>query len=303
VRQVAVRSYPETYRTGTISYAPVKYYDDGTDDQAFIDGGGATYVAADDIEDACSRPVAVYEEPEYVGMTRTVSYVPTDDVDDYAFHGGSAGTFVEVRQPLSTVAYEPADREVYTNTNAAYVAEDDGMQTASYAAVDDTDSRDAEPVTYVAADEAEDLDTQAVSYVPAARTNIHSVSYVPVNSYQDVETTYVAADENCPMDVSYVEAEPVAYVAEKPQVVVEEVGSSFSAISPTAVKIAQTLGYNEGYEDGLDDAQDGDDPEPSDTGAQGYKDEYGDKQVYRGAFRSAYLEGYQAGFRSLTLAP
>ena len=311
VRQVAVRTYPETYRTGTISYAPVKYYDDGNDDQAFVDGGGATYIAADDIEDACSRPVAVYEEPEYVSMTRTVSYVPTDDVDDYAFHGGSAGTFVEVRRPLSTVAYEPAGREVYTDAHAAYVAEDDGMQTASYAAVDDTDSMDAEPVTYVAADEAEDMDTRAVSYVPAARTNTHSVSYVPVNSYQDVETTYVTADENCPMDVSYVEAEPVAYVeavpvayvAEPPTaVVVEEVGSSFSAISPAAVKIAQTLGYNEGYEDGLDDAQDGDDPEPSDIGAQGYKREYGDKDVYRGAFRSAYLEGYDAGFKSLTPA-
>ena len=48
--------------------------------------------------------------------------------------------------------------------------------------------------------------------------------------------------------------------------------------------------------------QDGDDYEPSDGGAQGYKRHYGDKAVYRGVYRSAYHEGYQAGYRALDRA-
>jgi hypothetical protein len=286
-RQVAVRTYPETYSTRTVSYAPVNSYYNDTDDQAFLDGGGATYVAYDDVEDACLKPMAYREAPTVVS-TRTVSYI-ADDVDDYAFHGGSAGTFVEMRQPVSDVSYVSADKDdIDVDTDATYVAAvEDPVEDAEYV--------DAEPVSYVA-DAAE-----YVSYVPANRNMFRTVSYVPAGNYVGADTTYVAAEEYCPMDVSYVEAEPV-YVAERRAVVVKEVDSSVAGLSPTAQRIAQTLGFNEGYEDGLDDAQDGDDFEPSDTGAQGYKEEYGDKDVYRGAFRSAYLEGYQSGFKELARA-
>ena len=333
VRQVAVRAYPETYPTRTISYAPARYYDDDIDDQAFIDDGDATYIANDDIEDACLKPVAVYDAPEYVSSTRTVSYDSMDDVDDYAFHGGSAGTYVEIRQPVSNVSYVPADDHArYVDSDATYVAAENDMDTVSYVPVEDSDHIDAEPVSYVAADEVGDVDAtyvaqdeycpmdvsyveaepvyvparrtkvRSVSYAPARQAKIRSVSYVPVNNYQNVETTYVAADEYCPMDVAYVEEEPV-YVAKRPTtVLVEEVSSSYAALSPAALRIARTLGFHEGFEDGLDDLQDGDDFEPSDVGAEGYKREYGDKHAYRAAFRDAYMEGYNTGFKNLAPA-
>ena len=332
VRPVAVRTSPRTYRTETISYAPVRYYDDDYDDQAYLDGGGATYVADEDIGDACLKPVAYYEEPQYTSTMRTVSYVPADDVDDYAFHGGSAGTYVETRQPVSNVSYVAADHDAeHVDSEATYVAAEDDMDTVAQMPVDEIEHMDAEPVSYVADEDvdamyvAQDeycpMDTnmdvsyveaepvyapvrrakvRSVSFVPAKRAKVRSVSYVPVKSYQNVETTYVAGEEYCPMEVGYVEeaAEPVYVVERRPTVVVREVSSSYAALSPAALRIARTLGYHEGFEDGLDDLQDGDDFEPSDGGAQGYKREYGDKHAYRAAFREAYMEGYNAGFRS-----
>ncbi len=246
-RQVAIRTFPETYSTRTISYAPVSQFNNDFDDQAFLDGDGATYIAAGNIEDACLRRTAVYEEPVAV-TTRDVRYVPVDDVDDYAFLGGSAETYVEVRQPVAApVAYTAVDRDVgYFEADTAYV----------------------EPA------EVEYVETAPASYVD---------------------------DEDC-MAMGVAEARPV-YVAEPSILVVEEADSSaLLGLSPTVHRIARTLGFNEGYEDGLDDAQDGDDYEPSDGGAQGYKREYGDKAVYRGVYRSAYLEGYQAGYKALDAA-
>jgi len=246
-RPVAIRTYPETYSTRTVSYAPVSYFNDDVDDMAYLDGGGATYVAAGDVEDACLRRTVDYEEPVAV-ETRDVRYAPVDDVDDYAFHGGSAETYVEVRRPVAApVAYTPVDRDV------GYVEAD---------------------ASYVAPAEVEFVESEPVSYVD---------------------------DEDC-VAIGVAEARPV-YVAERSIVTVEETDSAaLLGLSPTVHRIARTLGYNEGFEDGLDDAQDGDDYEPSDGGAQGYKRHYGDKAVYRGVYRSAYLEGYQAGYRALERA-
>jgi hypothetical protein len=44
--------------------------------------------------------------------------------------------------------------------------------------------------------------------------------------------------------------------------------------------------------------------EPTDSGdfrkaTEGYEDEFGDKDVYRGVYRDSYLEGYRAGFASV----
>jgi len=270
-RQVAVRTYPETYSTRTISYAPVSQFNNDIDDQAILDGDGATYIAAGDIEDACLRPTAVYEEPVAVS-TRDVRYVPVDDVDDYAFHGGSATTYVEVRQPVAApVAYMPVEQDV------------------SYVEAADT--------TYVEPAEVEYVEAEAVSSAPVRQ--VEYVDSMPV-SYVSDETMYIAEDDCVAMGVA--EARPV-YVAEPSIVMVEEADSSaLLGLSPTVHRIARTLGFNEGYEDGLDDAQDGDDYEPSDGGAQGYKRDYGDKAVYRGVYRSAYLEGYQAGYKALDAA-
>ena len=265
MRQVAVRTYPETYGTRTVSYRPVSHYNDDIDDQAFLDGGGATYVAAGDFEDACLKRTAVYEEPVAMS-TRDVRYVPVDDVDDYAFHGGSAETFVEVRQPAVPVAYTPVDQDVdYIDSDVAYVA------------TDDVDYVEAETASYAPARQVEYVETEPVSYV-------------------DDANMYVAEDDCVAIGVA--EARPM-YVADNSIVMVEEADSALLGLSPTVHRIARTLGFNEGYEDGLDDAQDGDDYEPSDGGAQGYKRHYGDKDVYRGVYRSAYHEGYQAGFKAL----
>ena len=261
-RQVAVRTYPETYSTRTISYRPVSYYNDDIDDQAFLDGGGATYVAAGDFEDACLRRTAVYEEPVAVS-TREVGYVPFDDVDDYAFHGGSAGTYVEMRQPVAApVTYVAAREDVdYIDSDVAYAAPDD--------------------VDYV--------ETETEAYAPVRQ--VRYVESEPV-SYVD--------DDDC-VAIGVAEARPV-YVEDSSIVMVEEADSALLGLSPTVYRIARTLGFNEGFEDGLDDAQDGDDYEPSDGGAQGYKRHYGDKAVYRGVYRSAYHEGYQTGYKALDAA-
>ena len=248
-RPVAIRTYPETYSTRTVSYRPVSYFNNDVDDTAYLDGGDATYVVDGDIEDACLRQTAVYEEPVAVS-TRDVRYVPVDDVDDYAFLGGSAETYVEARRPAAPVAYTPVDDDV------GYIDAD---------------------TTYVAPAEVEYVESESVSYVNA-------------------DAMYVA-DDDC-VAIGEAVARPV-YVADSSIVMVEESDNAFLGLSPTVHRIARTLGYNEGFEDGLDDAQDGDDYEPSDGGAQGYKRHYGDKAVYRGVYRSAYHEGYQAGYRAL----
>ena len=270
-RQVAVRTYPETYSTRTVSYRPVSsFYNDDIDDQAYLDGDGANYIAAGNIEDACLRPMAAYEEPAAVSA-RDVAYVPVDDVDDYAFQGGSAETFIEVRRPVAApVAYVAADED------EAYIDAD---------------------TTYVEPTDVEYVETEAVSSVP-----VRQVEYVETEpvSYVDDANMYVAEDDCVAIGVA--EARPM-YVADRSIVMVEETDSAaLLGLSPTVHRIARTLGFNEGYEDGLDDAQDGDDYEPSEGGAQGYKRHYGDKAVYRGVFRSAYLEGYQAGYRALDAA-
>jgi len=239
------------------------FYNDDIDDQAYLDGDGANYIAAGNIEDACLRPMAAYEEPAAVSA-RDVAYVPVDDVDDYAFQGGSAETFVEVRQPV------------------------------------------AAPVAYVAADEDQaylDADTTYVEPANVEYVEAEAVSSVPVRQVEYVETEPVSYvdDEDC-VAIGVAEARPM-YVADNSIVMVEETDSAaLLGLSPTVHRIARTLGFNEGYEDGLDDAQDGDDYEPSDGGAQGYKRHYGDKAVYRGVYRSAYHEGYQAGYKALDAA-
>jgi len=64
---------------GNVRYVPASY-NSNFDDQAFLDNSDTTYVAVNDVEDACLSPVSVRTLPM---RTRAVKYVPTDDVEDY----------------------------------------------------------------------------------------------------------------------------------------------------------------------------------------------------------------------------
>jgi hypothetical protein len=300
MRQVAVRSCSEAYSTRTISYAPVSYYDDDLDDQAFLDGGGATYVAAGDIGDACLSTVAVRRSPAMVS-TRTISYVPVDDVDDYAFHSGSGSTYIETERPHSEIAYLAADEdEEYIDADAAHVVSND-MGTVSYVPAAEVEEMEAENVSNVPMDDVEDVDTEVISYVPADRMNVRTVSNVPIDSAYDVDATYTAADD-CPELVSSVEAEPV-YVVDASTVIVEAGDAELVAGLHGTQRIAGSYGFRDGFEDGQEAALERDEYHPENSGdfqkaTEGYEDEYGDKGVYKDVYRNTYLQGYREGFES-----
>ena len=283
MRQVAPRTCPETYNTRTISYAPVSYYDDDIDDQAFLDGGGATYVAAGDIEDACLSTVGVREVPEVVSM-REVSYVPVNYADDHAFDRGSEAAYIETENAAHAMRYAAgeddedyvveADEVGYVKPENDYIPVDDnaGAQAVSYVPVDDFEYVGAEPV-----------------------------SYVPAESAYEVDATYIA-EADCPELISSVDAEPV-YVADASAVLVEEGDAELVAGLHGTQQIAESYGFRDGFEDGRDAALERDEYHPENSGdfqkaTEGYEDEYGDKSVYKDAYRNKYLQGYREGFES-----
>ena len=64
---------------------------------------------------------------------------------------------------------------------------------------------------------------------------------------------------------------------------------------------ASDYGYREGYEDGRDDRDDGNrydyrDESTYRDATSGYRDEYGDRNLYRQYFRQAYEQGYRDGY-------
>jgi len=311
-RQVAVRDCQEAVGTGTISYRPVSY-DEDFDDQAYLDGGGATYVAADDIEDACLRPVAV-RAPIAV---REVSYVPVDNVDEDAFLSGSEPTRFVTEVAATQPRYVALDDDrVFDDLDPTWVAaqgldntylqpvavsgyEDDmGARTVSFVPVDNVDNVDTETVSYVPVDDVDDTYVNSVSYVPVDTMAADTVTYVPAESVSDVDTTYVTAND-CPAFVSSVDSEPV-YVADAST---DFVDAGFVAGLRGTQTIAANYGYRDGFEDGRDAAREGDVFHPENSGdyqktTEGYEDAYGDKDVYKNAYRDTYLQGYQAGFES-----
>lgn len=68
---------------------------------------------------------------------------------------------------------------------------------------------------------------------------------------------------------------------------------------------ARQFGYEDGFEDGADAGRERDVYNPQNSGdykkaANGYEDEFGNKQLYRQAYRGAYLQGYKNGYRRYT---
>jgi hypothetical protein len=297
MRQVAVRTCPDAMTTRTVSYVPVTYENDYYD-QALIDGGGTTYVVADDIENAClSRMSHRTTQPV---SSQAVSYVPVDYADD-AYMDDTA--YIVNRKAAHSIRYVDEDDDLI-ETDVVYIDEDSmGGDTLNYATVadvapiDDIEDVDYEPVRYVSNENVRYVPQETVSYVPA-----RNVSYLPVNNINDLEAEYIADDDCMPM-VSSRNAGPV-YVAESPAVVVEVVDSGMAAGLSTARRVAAGFGYRDGFKDGRDDALDNDAFRPETEGdyrkaTNGYERKFGSKDVYRDEYRNSYLEGYRSGYTSI----
>ncbi len=311
----------EPIYTERIDRAPIEYYDRQIEDQAILGNAGTTYVAADDIVDACLKPVAY--SPYEMAATRTVSYVPVDDIENDAVLNRAGPRYVMTGNfAPHSIPYVALDEDrVFDDVDPAFVAanglDNARMETASYIPAGDIEALDAETVSYVPVDE---MDT--VSYVPVRHTAVTNVSYVPVEdrdvTYVEVEnaaaepvryvpvnnmdTQYIAADD-CPLMVSSVQAEPF-YVSGNSTIFVEEVGDTSAVVLSGTQRIAAQYGYHDGFNDGLNAAKDGDAFLPTKEGdyrnaTEGYDDEFGSKDVYKSAYRDSYLRGYDAGFKSV----
>jgi hypothetical protein len=152
----------------TVSYAPAAYADVDYDDPAFFDTDDVTYVAADDIEDACLSPVSYYE-PEPVVKTRSVSYVPRRNV--------SRVVAVDHVQPA-----------------VSYIAVDDAdcLQPVSVQMCDDAD---LETVSYVPADGVDYVDAADTAYCPTS-----------VSSFDDSEVFVDSDHHSMTVDVDHADA-------------------------------------------------------------------------------------------------
>jgi hypothetical protein len=301
---------------GNTTYRHIRVTDnEDIDDLAFLDGGGATtYVADDDIEDACmsmrsvsyvpvenvsTRYVAVDDDLEDydtddVTVTRvptrhieTVSYVPVEDIETVNYVPASNVRYVTTDDDIEAVSYVPAN-------NVRYVTTDDDIDAVSYVP--------ANNVRYVTTDD----DIGTVSYVPASNVryvttddDIETVSYVPASNVRYVETDH----DDCPMAMSNVSTEPI-YVANEAATIVADDDSELVARLTSGQRIAQEYGERDGFQDGKEAALEADEYHPENSGdyqkaSEGYEDTFGDKDVYKESYREAYLRGYRAGFDSI----
>lgn len=280
--------------TETVSYVPAESLDSAV--IADMDADDVSYVPADGME-TVSYVRAEEMEPG------TVSYVRVDDMDDSSLSCVPAGDV-----NVSTVSYVPVeDIDDIDDIGVSYVPVDEvAAETVMYVPADDVEVERVSyvPVKSVAVRSARyvpvnDVAVEHVRYVPADDVAVESVQYVPVDS---VDTSYIDSDA-CPLMVSSVGAQPL-YVADSSVVLVEETAGGLIAGLSRTQRIAGQFGYSDGFEDGLKAAKDGDAFLPQDTGdyrkaTEGYEDEFGDKDVYKGAYRESYLRGYRAGFDSL----
>lgn len=70
-------------------------------------------------------------------------------------------------------------------------------------------------------------------------------------------------------------------------------------------QVARQYGYDDGFKDGVDAGRDRDVYNPTKSGdykkgANGYDDDFGNKQIYKQNYRAAYLQGYKNGYRRYT---
>jgi len=312
MRQVALRTCAGDAGTRTISYVPT-YVDNDYDHQAVLDTGGATYVAADDIGDACLNPVAVQASPMEIS-TRAVNYVPVNDVDNYASLRGSDTTYIVNDNTAPAIRYVPVvdDDDNVADTDMTLIAADNTNDSCTCpVALRTFNDVDAESVRYIPVNDVEDTDADTVnivsvkkvSYVPTTDTDLRTVSYVPANSVDDVDTADTAACE-CPAAVNSVVTQPVD-VADPSTAIVEGVDSAQVADLSAVQQVAGESGYADGLADGRNAALNRDENRPGDTdnfqtATNGYDDTVGDMDIYKDAYRSSYLQGFSAGYDAVT---
>jgi hypothetical protein len=317
-------SYAVIPRARTITYVPANN-DNDFDDRANLDTDNVTYVADNDIGDACLSSVAIQAS---MGLRRrAVNYVPADDVDYDASLTGSGTKYVANEIPASTARYVPviADDDDADMTNVAdsdvadscscpvalRTGEDDlGAQTVSYVPVNDVGGY-GETVSYVPVNvtqmrtvryvPVEDTDTMTVNNVPADETDNETVSDMPADSVDNVDTAAVTPDDSS-MPASNVESGPVA-VDENSTALVNESDSSVAADLVATQQAAGQVGYRDGLADGRNAAMNLQENRPGETenfqtATNGYGDAIGDMDIYKDAYRSSYLEGFSEGYNS-----
>lgn len=325
-------SYSVIPRARTISYIPASS-DNDFDDQASLDIDNVTYVADNDIGDACLSSVAAQAPMEL--RTRAVNYVQADDVDDDASLRGSGTTYVANEIPASTLRYVPviaddddadvtnvADSDVGNNCSCPVAlrtdADDLGSQTISYVPVNDVRSygetvsyvpvnvTQLRTVRYVPVEDVDDTNTATVNNVPADELDTESVSDMPADSVDNVDTAAVAADEN-PVPVNNVETEPVA-VADTSTALVNESDSGIAADLVATQQAAGEVGYRDGLADGRNASLNLQENRPGESenfqmATNGYGDAIGNMDIYKDAYRSSYLEGFSDGYNSALGSP
>jgi hypothetical protein len=322
-RFVPAATYVESPTVRTVSYAPA-YDDSDIDDEAIPDTADASYIAADDVGDACLSRVAV-QAPMETSM-QTVSYVPADDIDYDTSLSGSEPTYV-VNEPLaSAVNYEPIDDD--SDMDTTYVANDVGASCSCPVAYQNPaalrtfeDDLGYHTVTAIPADNMTALNTVPVSYA-----STEDVSYAPAGETSLTDVNYVPADETNVAPVSYVPEESVGYAdtadtdacnCAAPEAVVTEpapiVDTSMAVVEPDDVDtstefveprpIAAETGYKDGLADGQAASLNGDENIPADsenfqTATNGYDDTLGDVNSNGVANRSSYLQGFSEGYNT-----
>jgi len=313
----------------TVKYVPA-YDDNDLDDQAILDTDDATYVADNDIADACLKPEAYFEASPERTTTQVVNYVPASYVDEDASLSGSGTTYLAVDDSAPAVTYVPVayDDDSDVDSDSIYVSNDDVGNSCSCPVAVNTmdDDVDLAAVNYVPANEVENLNASYVSYRPvesASDSTTANGSYVPVAETHVLTTEPIAADAAYADTINVVPAEGVAEVTtdESPAIVTNDVTEPMAVADDTAPIVADTdsdtvaamvstekiggdTGYTDGFEAGKQAALSMEQFHPGDSvdfqnGTVGYEDTYGDIDVYRNAFRSSYLQGYSEGFNSV----
>jgi len=234
---------PVSYvNTGSVSYLRGNY-DSDFDDQATLDTSNVTYVAANDIEDACLGRVAVRTMPMH---SRTVRYVSDDDAGDY-----------------DSVSYVPVSDVGYTSV----------------------------PI-------------ENVTYVRTYKTHPQTVSYVPAEDADYVNTADTGTCE-CPTTAhSFVTDSHMTDQVADTSAIVEDNDNDLTYVANDMQSVAGRNGYNDGFENGKQAALNGKKYKPANSSDfqdadNGYDGSFGSKDAYANTYRDSYLRGYRAGFDSM----
>jgi len=328
MNDVAVQNCYEDTDYMPAKFVPASYDDSDFDDEAIVDTDNVTYVAENDIDDACLSRVAVQAPMEY--RMRTVSYVPVADIDDedssdvsmlYGWNDGSD----------SAIATLPVVNNDYVDTGATYVVASDmsdscscpiasasidddvdvdtvSYMPASYVEETDTDDvsfvpvSDTSTVNYMPADNDEDMNTTVATYVPDTAMDVDSVSYMPTESIDHVDTADISADDTS-MTVADV-GTPALHETVAATAMVDERDTVLVADMSSMQQVAGENGYNDGIADGRTAAMNLAQNLPGNslnfqTTTNGYDGVSGDTQFYQDAYRSSYLQGFSEGYNAV----